>query len=261
MKDTRSISLTVNGVRHEVEVETRLTLADCLRHRLRLTGTHLGCEHGVCGACTVLVDGQAVRSCLMLAVQAEHAEVTTVEGIAGAGGALHPLQEAFRDRHGLQCGFCTPGMLMTLMEFLDENPAPHRGRGARGDLRQSLPLHRVSGHRRGGARCRRTLARRRVGTDVCGFDRRDICGHGGSSMSSRFMGARPICDGPGIECVPPSPTRARCPRSQDLPGPKTEGSHKWGVHPRFIGAWVKRLDTVAVVDSAGPASAEMETNR
>ena len=124
MKDTRSISLAVNGVRHEVEVETRLTLADCLRHRLGLTGTHLGCEHGVCGACTVLVDGQAVRSCLMLAVQAERAEVTTVEGIAGAGEALHPLQEAFRDRHGLQCGFCTPGMLMTLMEFLDENPAP-----------------------------------------------------------------------------------------------------------------------------------------
>ena len=124
MKDTRSIALAVNGVRHEVEVETRMTLADCLRHRLRLTGTHLGCEHGVCGACTVLVDGQAVRSCLMLAVQAERAEVTTVEGIAGAGGALHPLQEAFRDRHGLQCGFCTPGILMTLMEFLDENPAP-----------------------------------------------------------------------------------------------------------------------------------------
>ena len=124
MKDMRSIALVVNGVRHEVEVETRLTLADCLRHRLGLTGTHLGCEHGVCGACTVLVDGQAVRSCLMLAVQAEHAEVTTVEGIAGAGGSLHPLQEAFRDRHGLQCGFCTPGMLMTLMEFLDENPLP-----------------------------------------------------------------------------------------------------------------------------------------
>ena len=124
MKDMRSIALVVNGVRHEVEVETRLTLADCLRHRLGLTGTHLGCEHGVCGACTVLVDGQAVRSCLMLAVQAERAEVITVEGIAGADGTLHPLQEAFRDRHGLQCGFCTPGMLMTLLEFLDENPAP-----------------------------------------------------------------------------------------------------------------------------------------
>ena len=124
MKDIRSISLTVNGVRHAVEVETRMTLADCLRHRLRLTGTHLGCEHGVCGACTVLVDGQAVRSCLMLAVQAERAEVTTVEGLAGTGAALHPLQEAFRDRHGLQCGFCTPGMLMTLLEFLDENPSP-----------------------------------------------------------------------------------------------------------------------------------------
>ena len=124
MKDMRSISLVVNDVRHDVEVETRLTLADCLRHRLGLTGTHLGCEHGVCGACTVLVDGNAVRSCLMLAVQAERAEVTTVEGIAGPGGTLHPLQEAFRDRHGLQCGFCTPGVLMTLMEFLDENPSP-----------------------------------------------------------------------------------------------------------------------------------------
>ena len=124
MKDMRSITLVVNGVRHEVEVETRLTLADCLRHRLGLTGTHLGCEHGVCGACTVLVDGEAVRSCLMLAVQAERAAVITVEGMAEAGGTLHPLQEAFRDRHGLQCGFCTPGMLMTLMEFLDENPSP-----------------------------------------------------------------------------------------------------------------------------------------
>ena len=124
MKDQRSITLAVNGTRHEIEVETRLTLADCLRHELGLTGTHLGCEHGVCGACTVLVDGQAVRSCLMLAVQAGHAAVTTVEGLAGTDGALHPLQEAFRDHHGLQCGFCTPGMLMTLVEFLDENPAP-----------------------------------------------------------------------------------------------------------------------------------------
>ena len=124
MKDRRSITLAVNGIRHEIEVETRMTLADCLRHELGLTGTHLGCEHGVCGACTVLVDGQAVRSCLMLAVQAGHAAVTTVEGLAGADGALHPLQEAFRDHHGLQCGFCTPGMLMTLVEFLDENPAP-----------------------------------------------------------------------------------------------------------------------------------------
>ena len=124
MKDTRSIALAVNGVRHQIEVETRMTLADCLRRELGLTGTHLGCEHGVCGACTVLVDGQAVRSCLMLAVQAEHAAVTTVEGLAGAGGALHPLQAAFRDSHGLQCGFCTPGMLMTLVELLDENPSP-----------------------------------------------------------------------------------------------------------------------------------------
>jgi len=112
----------VNGKAAEVEVEPRMTLADCLREKLRLTGTHLGCEHGVCGACTVLVDGAAVRSCLMFAVQADGAEITTVEGLAEEGGALHPLQQAFRDHHGLQCGFCTPGMLMTLLSFLTEHP-------------------------------------------------------------------------------------------------------------------------------------------
>jgi carbon-monoxide dehydrogenase small subunit len=114
----------VNGREVEVEVEPRLTLADCLRHQLRLTGTHVGCEHGVCGACTVIVDGAAVRSCLMLAVQADGHEITTVEGIAPSDTELHPLQEAFRDNHGLQCGFCTPGMLTTLIEFLRDNPDP-----------------------------------------------------------------------------------------------------------------------------------------
>ena len=113
----------MNGVRRDAEVPVRLTLADFLRQRLELTGTHLGCEHGVCGACTVLLDGRAVRSCLLLAVQANGCDVTTVEGLA-ADGALHPLQEAFRDHHGLQCGFCTPGMLTTLVEFLRENPDP-----------------------------------------------------------------------------------------------------------------------------------------
>jgi len=113
----------VNGVRRDAEVPVRLTLADFLRQRLELTGTHLGCEHGVCGACTVLLDGRAVRSCLLLAVQANGCDVTTVEGLA-ADGALHPLQEAFRDHHGLQCGFCTPGMLTTLVEVLRENPDP-----------------------------------------------------------------------------------------------------------------------------------------
>ena len=124
MRDLRSITMTVNGARHQQEVETRLTLADFLRHHLGLTGTHLGCEHGVCGACTVRVVGQAVRSCLMLAVQADGAVVATVEGIGDDAGRLHPLQQAFHDKHGLQCGFCTPGVLMTLLEFLEENPAP-----------------------------------------------------------------------------------------------------------------------------------------
>ena len=119
----KTIQLTVNGQRVTAEVEPRAQLADFLREQLFLTGTHLGCEHGVCGACTVLLDGRAVRSCLLLAVQANGRELTTVEGLAPAGG-LHPLQEAFRDHHGLQCGFCTPGMLTTLVEFLRENPDP-----------------------------------------------------------------------------------------------------------------------------------------
>jgi carbon-monoxide dehydrogenase small subunit len=124
MTGTRKIEITVNGVRHDVEVETRVTLADCLRHHLGLTGTHLGCEHGVCGACTVIVDGRAVRSCLMLAVQTDGAEIATIEGLASDDGVYHPLQQAFHDNHGLQCGFCTPGMLMTLIDFLETNPDP-----------------------------------------------------------------------------------------------------------------------------------------
>jgi aerobic-type carbon monoxide dehydrogenase small subunit (CoxS/CutS family) len=124
MTDTRRISLSVNGMPHERDVETRMHLADFLRQTLSLTGTHLGCEHGVCGACTVLVDGEAVRSCLMLAVQANGSEVVTVEGLAAADGELHALQQAFREQHALQCGFCTPGMLMTLAALLREVPRP-----------------------------------------------------------------------------------------------------------------------------------------
>jgi len=124
MGEKRKIALTVNGKRYEEEVEVRHTLADFLRHQLRLTGTHLGCEHGVCGACTILFDGHSARSCLMLAVQADGHEILTVEGIAPSPDKLHPLQEAFRDNHGLQCGFCTPGMLTTLLEFLRDNPDP-----------------------------------------------------------------------------------------------------------------------------------------
>lgn len=124
------ISLTVNGKPHEVEVPVRLNLADFLRHELRLTGTHLGCEHGVCGACTVLLDGRSVRGCLLLAVQADGCEITTVEGLApgtddlGNGARLSALQQAFIDHHALQCGFCTPGMLTTLTELLNNNPDP-----------------------------------------------------------------------------------------------------------------------------------------
>ena len=117
------IGLTVNGMRHELALEPRRLLVDCLREDLGLTGTHIGCEHGVCGTCTVLVNGETVRSCLMLAVQADGAEVTTVEGLA-ADGQLNPLQQAFREAQGLQCGFCTPGMLMLATELLAEHPSP-----------------------------------------------------------------------------------------------------------------------------------------
>ena len=121
-----TVDVTVNGVRHQRAVEPRLLLSDFLRHELGLTGTHVGCEHGVCGACTVLLDGEAVRACLMFAVQVDGHEVTTVEGLApaGAGNALHPLQAAFREAHALQCGFCTPGVLMTLVPFLRDHASP-----------------------------------------------------------------------------------------------------------------------------------------
>lgn len=118
------ISLNVNGRSFEREVEPRLTLADFLRGELELTGTHVGCEHGVCGACTVLINGRSGRSCITFAVQADGCDVTTVEGLASADGELNTLQQAFRDNHGLQCGFCTPGMLISLTELLKDNPDP-----------------------------------------------------------------------------------------------------------------------------------------
>ena len=131
MPQQTQVRVRVNGEAYERSVEPRLLLSDFLRHDLGLTGTHVGCEHGVCGACTVLLDGESVRSCLMLAPQVHGREVMTVEGMAAAGGGsrvdgsgLHPLQAAFREAHGLQCGFCTPGMLMTLLPFLRENPSP-----------------------------------------------------------------------------------------------------------------------------------------
>ena len=119
--DSVKIALTVNGRRHEREVESRRLLSDFLREDLRLTGTHLACEHGVCGSCTILMDGQSTRSCLTFAVMADGAEITTVEGL-GSVESMHPLQEAFWEKHGLQCGFCTPGMLMSALELLNENP-------------------------------------------------------------------------------------------------------------------------------------------
>lgn len=122
--ETHAISLTVNGQIYNGDVEPRMLLSDYLRHELGLTGTRVGCEHGVCGACTVLFDGQPVRSCLMLAIQTDGHELSTVEGLASSTDDLHPLQEAFWDAHGLQCGFCTPGFLMTLVPFLAENPQP-----------------------------------------------------------------------------------------------------------------------------------------
>ena len=119
-----TVAVTVNGVRYTREVEVRKTLVDFLREDLGLRGTHVGCEHGVCGACTVLLDGASVRSCIMYAVQADRAEIRTVEGLAPADGPLHPLQQSFQDHHGLQCGFCTPGFLMTAYEFLTDASRP-----------------------------------------------------------------------------------------------------------------------------------------
>ena len=123
MTDSHTIAVTVNGVRTEKSVEPRLLRSDFIRHELMLAGTHVGCEHGVCGACTILFDGFPTRSCLMFAVQADGHEIATVEGLS-KGETLHPLQQAMHDSHGLQCGYCTPGILMTMSAFLDSNPSP-----------------------------------------------------------------------------------------------------------------------------------------
>ena len=132
MSDHVSIRLTVNGQAREGRCETRKLLVDFLREDLELTGTHVGCEHGICGACTVFVNGEAARSCLMLAVQANGADLLTIEGLM-KDGRLHPLQEAFHEHHGLQCGFCTPGMLLTALDLLQTNPSPTEA-----EIRQGL---------------------------------------------------------------------------------------------------------------------------
>jgi carbon-monoxide dehydrogenase small subunit len=133
MSDLHTLTLTVNGQTYERQVEPRLLLSDFLRHELGLSGTHVGCEHGVCGACTILFDGQPIRSCLALAVQANGHNLTTVEGLAQSQTELHPIQQAFWEAHGLQCGFCTPGILMTLVPFLEENPSPSEA-----DIREAI---------------------------------------------------------------------------------------------------------------------------
>jgi len=130
------VTLTVNGRSLSAEAEPRLLLADLLRQALGLTGTHVGCEHGVCGACTVLLDGVAVRACLTLAVQAEGRDVRTVEGLAASDGSLNPLQQAFRNQHALQCGFCTPGILMSFTDYLSRNP-----QATRAEIRDVLAGH------------------------------------------------------------------------------------------------------------------------
>ena len=150
------IELTINGRRQQATVEGRKTLCDFLRVDAGCTGVHVGCEHGVCGACTVIVDGLAVRSCLMLAVQADGCEVTTVEGLAAPDGTLHPVQQAMRDEHALQCGFCTPGVVMTLAALTAGPQKAECRHAARCDVRPRLPLHRLSGHS-----SRRAQARRR----------------------------------------------------------------------------------------------------
>jgi len=124
MTHSYSITVTVNGISYKRSVEARMLLSDFLRHELGLTGTHVGCEHGVCGACTILLDGESVRSCLLFAVQADGHSIKTVEGLARDKDDLHPLQQAFWEAHGLQCGYCTPGILMTLVPFLEQNPKP-----------------------------------------------------------------------------------------------------------------------------------------
>ena len=123
MTQSVSVTMNVNGQEYKREVEPRLLLSDFLRHELGLTGTHVGCEHGVCGACTILFDGESIRSCLVFAVQADGHSITTVEGLA-SDGKLHPIQQSFWEAHGLQCGYCTPGILMTLVPFLKQNPNP-----------------------------------------------------------------------------------------------------------------------------------------
>ena len=158
------ITLTVNGRRHRLTVEPRKLLADVLRQDLKLTGLNIGCAHGVCGSCTILLDGQSARSCVMFGVQADGAEITTIEGIAPSPVDLHPVQEAFWEQQGLQCGYCTPGMVLRIDRAAAREPQPDARRGSGGDLQQPLPLHGIPvHHRRRDGRGRAAPRRRDLG--------------------------------------------------------------------------------------------------
>ena len=164
MPDELQVSFTLNGLPRECSVPPRVTLADLLRDVLGCTGVHLGCEQGVCGACTVIINGGTARSCLMLGVQAAGASIVTIEGLAGEDGRLHPIQQAFSATHALQCGFCTPGMILAAVELLDENTVAVAVAGPRGPIGKPVPVHRVREHRvsrraRGGGAAARTGTR------------------------------------------------------------------------------------------------------
>ncbi len=148
------VSMTVNGKVRKGDVEPRVLLVHFLREQLLLTGTHVGCDTSQCGACTVLVDGRSAKSCTIFAIQADGTSITTIEGLAAKDGQLHPLQEGFWEEHGLQCGYCTPGMIMSAVNLLNETPTAHRAADPRGHLGQLLPLYRLPAHRqRYPARC------------------------------------------------------------------------------------------------------------
>ena len=149
------VTMKVNGAEVEGLVEPRTLLVHFIRENLSLTGTHIGCETTHCGACTIDIDGMSVKSCTMFAVQAQGSDIMTIEGVANADGSLSALQEGFRMMHGLQCGFCTPGMILRAQRLLKENPSPTRGRNPDGHFRQYLPLHRLPEHRQGDPVCRR----------------------------------------------------------------------------------------------------------